>query len=227
MDILDQTMSINALFAPSNKIINSFNCNNNILQAQSVTITESRVLTCQEKVILYFQIKDIAIQFVSILRNLSINIYYNWIDEITVDNCINYFYNLLVDSIDIALTVINDLLSIDNIRYSYNKTLLTNAIIIYGGAVYFLTKLMNLSILKKTQSEERMNTICKKLEVEHKVNFYSAFNRLIDDVLTYFEYNESYNINLKQLCDDRIPLLSLLVYCCKNIESLDFNSFLV
>jgi len=226
MEILDQTMSINALFAPSNKIIDSFNCNSTIVQAHVVAITESRVLTFLEKEMLYFQIKDCAIQFVCILRNLSINLNYNWIEEITVNNCVNYFYKLLVDSIDMSVTVINDILLIDNIRYSYNKTLLTNAIIIYGGAVYFLTRLMNLSILKKTQSEERMNTICKKLEVEHKVNFYTAFNQLIDDILTYFEHNESYNINLKQLCDDRIALLSLLVDCCENIDSLNFNSFL-
>jgi hypothetical protein len=219
-------MAINNLLALSNSIIDSnIFVNQKVVQATLVN-TDSKVLTICEKELLSFQIKDFAVQFVTILRNLSININYKWIEELTPNNCVNYFYKLLIDSTDMAVTVINDMLSIDTIRYSYNKTLLMNAVIIYGGAVYFLNKFIQIPLLKKTQSEERMNTIYNKLEVEHKVNFYNAFNRLIDDVLTYFEYNENYNINLKQLADDRIVLLSLLIDCCQDIESLNFNTFL-
>lgn len=216
-------MEINKLVSVSNKILNS-----DIYSTKPAVVEiNSKVLSYQERVILYTQLKDFAIQYVTILRNLSINIFYNWIDDITIDNCVEYFYKLLLDAINMSIRVINDMLSIERLIETYNKTVLMNAIIIYGGSVYFLSKFIKLSLVKRTQSFEKVISIYNKIEVDHKENFYFAFNRLIDDVLIYFDTTEIYNINAKLLNADRISIFSLLKDCCERIESLDFNTFLV
>lgn len=219
-------MEINKLVSVSNKILNTTNdCSYSTKPA--VVEINSKVLSYQERIILHIQIKDIAIQYVTVLHDLGINIYHNWIEDITIDNCVDYFYDLLLNGINMSIARINDILSVKNIVHHYSKTTLMNAVIIYGGSVYFLKKFMQIPLLRKTQSTEKVITICNKIEVEHKLNFYTSFNQLIDDILRYFSCCENYNINLQLLSDDRIPIYWLLIDCCEKIESLDFNTFLV
>ena len=58
-------------------------------------------------------------------------------------------------------------------------------------------------------------------------NLLFYLNTLINEVITHYEYADYYNINIQQLANDKYTLLSLLNDCCENIESLNFNSFLL
>ncbi len=185
-----------------------------------------RILSYEERRLLCTQIKDLAIQFVRILRDLSINIFYNWIDNITLDNCIDYVYDMLLNGINMSINSLNDMTSIENIRHSYNKTIFMNAVIIYGACVYFLNKLIQFPLVKKTQSVEIVNTVVEKIELEYKAKFYIDFYNQIDFIINYFDMNENYNMNVYQLSYDKAALFSLLMDCCENIESLHFNDFL-
>lgn len=222
-------LTIDDIIASSNKINQLFNYDafSTFKPKKSENTVLQGVLTEVEKEILCFQVKEYARDYVSNLNNLSINMDYDWINNITDDNSFLYFYDLLLNGIELAIACMNDILDINNIGNSYNKTLLMNAIIIYGSSVYYLSKLMKLQLVIKTQNNEIINLINEKINIDHKVTFYNAFNTLIGEVITHYEHADYYNINVQQLANDKYTLLSLLNDCCENLEALNFNSFLL
>jgi hypothetical protein len=215
--IVQKDFSINDIIAASNKTINTM--------CPTVKNTKS-ILTFEEKEILYYQILNFAKDYVSNFNYLSIYMNYEWLKDINFENSVNYFFNVLSESIEMSVRCMNNALHIDNICKSYNKTILMNAITIYGSSVYFLDKLVDLPLVIKSQNDEKIKLIYEKIKIDHKVKFYIAFETLINEVISYYENEENYNINVQQLSNDKLTLLSYLIDCCENVESLNFNCFL-
>jgi len=194
------------------------------------TNNEEKIISSLEQEMLYFQVKEYAYQFLYQLKKLSVTVSTNWVDEIKIENSVSYFYDILVLCIETSLTVINDILNVNTIYTQFNengKNKLMNVIIIYGGSVYFLEKLMNLPLLIKTYFCDKIDKVKKIINEEYKDRFHKIIENVIDEILTYYEFCDMYNENIVLLKHNKYTILYLLKDCCENFEALYFNFFLI